>query len=256
MPNPNPTSPVRPLRLLSAALALALIFRPGAGHGHSLGTTAAESADRDLYGEGTPAEFAKRDDVQKEIDPEHFDAALLSAAIFHRTNAVRAEHELPALEYSTQAAKAAQAHSEAMANGDYLSHGTPKKKKNLSPYERLHNEGLQPQFSAENIAFSFLLKYESGKPFFTREENGKTLYSYEPEGEPLQSNTYLSFASSIVQQWMDSPPHRKNLLSKEPTQLGVGAALSTTKSGFDQIYSTQDFLAPFSPGVIPASTVK
>lgn len=203
--------------------------------------------EANLYGGVAPAEFAKRDDVQQPIDPQKFDAKLLSAAIFHRTNAVRVEHDLRALTYNAKAADAAQKHSEAIANGDYLSHGTPNKKKNLTPYERLKNEGLNPHFSAENIAFNFLLRYQSGKPFFTREENGKTVYSYEPDGKAFQPHTYASFAADIVQQWLDSPPHRKNLLSKEPTQLGVGAALSAAANGFDEIYSDQDFFAPF-PG--------
>ncbi len=209
----------------------------------------AESAapERGLYGDVTPADFAGRDDVRQAINPEHFDVELLSASIFHRTNAVRAEHELPTLAHNAKAALAAQQHSEAMAKGEYLSHGTPKRKKNLTPFERLQNQGLQPQFSAENIAFNFLLQYQPGKPFFTREENGNTVFSYEPEGKPLQPHTYASFAQDIVQQWMDSPPHRENLLSAEPTQLGVGAALAHSPNGFDQIFSTQDFFAPVLP---------
>lgn len=198
-----------------------------------------------LYGDVSPAEFARREDVQKQIDRQKFDAALLAAAIFHRTNAVRAEHDLPPVAHDAKAAVAAQKHSEAMANGDYLSHGTPNKKKNLTPYDRLQNEGLNPQYSSENIAFNFLRQYESGKPFFTREKDGETIYSYEPEGEPIELRSYAGFAEEIVKQWMDSPPHRKNMLAAEPTRLGVGAALSMSKSGFDQIYATQDFFAPF-----------
>lgn len=203
--------------------------------------------DAPLYGEIEPAEFPQRVDAQRPIARERFDAKLLSAAIFHRTNVVRAAHDLPALTYNAKAAAAAQQHAEAMAKGDYLSHGTPNRKKNLSPYDRLKIEGLEPQFSAENIAFSFLLRYQSGKPFFTREKNGETVFSYEPDGPPLPPHTYASFAEHMVQEWMDSPPHRKNLLAKEPSQLGVGTALAPAASGFDQIYGVQDFYAPFPP---------
>lgn len=203
--------------------------------------------DRNLYDQVTAAEFAKRDDARQPINPQKFDGKLLSAAIFHRTNAVRLEHGLPSVTWNAQAAEAARKHSEAMARGDYLSHGTPDQKRNLSPYERLQNEDLKPRFASENIAFNFLLRYQSGKPFFTREENGNTVFSYEPDGEALSPHTYVSFAEDIVRQWMDSPPHRKNLLSKEPTGLGVGAALAPAASGFDQIYCDQDFIALFLP---------
>lgn len=197
-----------------------------------------------FYENVTAAGFAAREAVQKAIDSEHFDAPLLAAAIFYQTNAVRAKHALAALAYNAQAETAAQKHTDAMAKGNFLSHGSPDPKKSTTPYERLKNEGLQPRFAAENVAFSFRLRYESGKPFFVREADGRRVYLYEPDGPPLQPYTYQSFAESIVQQWMDSPPHRKNLLSPEPTQIGVGAALAPNKNGFDQIYSTQNFLAP------------
>jgi len=231
--------------LVSLSLGCGAVFLWSAQFSFSEDAQPAATPVKDLYGEVTPAEFAKRDDVQQPIDPQNFNAKLLSAAIFHRTNAVRVQHDLPALTYSAKAAVAAQKHSEAMATGGYLSHETPNKKKNLSPYERLQNQGLMPQFTAENIAYNFLLRYQSGKPFFTREKNGKTLYSYAPDGKALQPHTYGSFAADIVQQWMDSPPHRKNLVSAEPTQLGVGAALSAAADGLEKIYSVQDLHAPF-----------
>jgi len=234
-----------PRSLVSRSLRCGAAFLLTAQFAFSKDAEPAAAPEKPLYGDVTPAEFAKRDDVQQPIDPQNFNAKLLSATIFHRTNVVRVEHDLPALTCNAKAADAAQKHSEAMAKGDYLSHGTPNQKKNLSPYERLLNEGLKPHFSAENIAFNFLLRYQSGKPFFTRDENGTTVYSYEPDGKAFQPHTYASFAADIVQQWMDSPPHRKNLLSAQPTQLGVGAALSPAANGFDEIYSDQDFYAPF-----------
>lgn len=238
---PTPHRPSLLLATVTALLAL-LQFAPAQTPAESSSTGKAD----ELYDNVTPAAFAGREDVRQAIDPENFDADLISAAIFHRTNAVRMEQGLKQLEYSAQAAKAARQHSKAMARGDYLSHGTPNRKMNLSPYERLQKQGLTPQFSAENIAFEFLLRYQSGKPFFTRQVKGETVFSYEPEGKPLQAHSYASFAHDIVEQWMKSAPHRKNLLSTEPTDLGVGAALSPRKGAFDQIYSVQDFLAPMS----------
>lgn len=199
---------------------------------------------RNFYGEVTPDEFAELDAARQPIEADTFDAGLLAAAIFHRTNAVRAEHDLPSLTHQSAVATAAQQHAERMASGDFLSHGTPNQETNLTPYDRLRNQGLQPQFSAENIAFSFRLNYESGKPFHMRRQAGETVYSYTPGGEPLQPHSYISFAEDVVKQWMNSPHHRENLLSAGPTHLGTGCALSRAENGFDQIYCVQDFYKP------------
>ncbi len=204
----------------------------------------------DLSGGITPRQFARRADVRQAIDPRRFDARLLSAAIFHRTNMVRSAHHLKTLTYNARVACAAQSHAEIMARRHYLSHGTLREGKILAPYERLRNAGLRPHFSAENIAYKFLLHYQSGRPVFMREENGETVYSYERGGKPLERHTYIGFARDVVQQWMDSPRHRENLLSKEATQLGVGCALSAAQNGLHRIFCDQDFFAPFPPAAL------
>jgi uncharacterized protein YkwD len=200
-----------------------------------------------FFGETTPRQFAEREELQAPIEPRHFNAPLLSAAMFYRTNSVRSQHHLKPLIYNALVADAAQRHAERMARKEYLSHGASLKEKILTPYERLRNAGLRPHFSAETIAFKFRLRYQSGKPVYAREENGETVYSYEPGGKPLQPYTYAEFARAVVQQWMDSPGHRKVLLSKEAAQLGVGCALSPSRNGIDRIFCDQDFFAPFPP---------
>ena len=135
-------------------------------------------------------------------------------------------------------------HATAMAKHNTLSHGTPWTSPSTTAYERLQAEGLRPRFSAENIAFNFLLRYESGKPFYQREEGGRTVYSYEPNGPALQPHTALSFAESILTQWMNSPGHRKNIVAPESEFLGVGCALAKDDQGFETIFGDQDFFAP------------
>jgi uncharacterized protein YkwD len=169
---------------------------------------------------------------------------LIAAAIFHETNMRRGEQKLSALAFDKKARAAALQQAQAMAKANTLTHSTPNATRNITPYDRLVAEGLQPRFSAENIAFHFALRYDPGKPFYTREENGQTLYSYEPGGEPLKPHTYVSFAEAILTQWMNSPAHRKNIVAPEPEFLGVGCALSKDAKGFATVYATQDFFAP------------
>lgn len=240
---------VRLFPCLSACLAVIAVLCSHVAAAELANRSENENDTDRLYNDITPAQFAKREDIQEAIDPRHFKSGLLAAAIFHRTNAVRLERNLPTLRYNRKVADAAQKHAEAMARGKNLSHRAPGKETTLSPYARLEKEGLQPQYSAENIAFNFVLRYEGSKPVFVREaRDGRIVYSYEPQGKALEPQTYAGFARAIVQQWIDSPPHRKTLFSRKPTQLGVGCALSSSAGELDKIYCDQHFFAPVPRG--------
>lgn len=178
------------------------------------------------------------------LDPGDFAPRPLARAIFEETNHVRQQHDLGALKWNSAAADAAQTQAEALAAADVLTHGSPKPDKRSTPLSRLTDQGLDPEFVAENAAFNFLLRYRAGKPFYTRSEDGESVRTYTPGGEPIEPHTPESFAKAIVEQWMNSPEHRKNLLSPEPTQIGIGCALSRHANSLDTIYAVQDFLRP------------
>lgn len=211
-----------------------------------------EPAEREkLYRNHTAEEFQKLPEANKKIDTDTFNEELLSAAIYHETNVRRAKHDLPKLDYHPRVDDAAEKHAKQMAEGNYLSHGTPKQPKSTTPYERLKQQGLNPRFSAENVAYNFVLQYDSGRPFYQREEDGKTVYSYKPGGTPIPHHTYVGFARTILDQWMNSPGHRKNILATEPSALGVGCALSTDEKKMKVIYCDQDFFSPLPEGAVP-----
>jgi uncharacterized protein YkwD len=88
------------------------------------------------------------------------------------------------------------------------------------------------------------LRYESGKAFYKRESGGKTVYSYRPEGGVIPPHTYESFARALVESWMNSAGHRKNILLKEAEYLGVSCMGAAAESGMPVFYCTQVFLAP------------
>jgi uncharacterized protein YkwD len=180
------------------------------------------------------------------IDPRKFDDAALSDAIFRETNRRRAEKGLPALlpEPSGALRKAAQRHSDAMAKTGELTHNSPGKSKTVTPIERLLKVKLDPVFAAENIGFDFLVRYESGRRFYLRPGKEGLRFSYEPKGPFLPNHTYQSFAELIVNEWMNSPRHRDNLLDKRAKFLGTGAALRKVEGNMDRVYATQEFYTP------------
>jgi uncharacterized protein YkwD len=58
-------------------------------------------------------------------------------------------------------------------------------------------------------------------------------------------HTYASFAARVVDDWMNSPPHRANLVNPELTSLGCAARTCLSWRGRqEQIYAVQVFFTP------------
>ncbi|WP_338079530.1 CAP domain-containing protein [Aquibacillus halophilus] len=101
------------------------------------------------------------------------------------TNEARQQNGLPSLSPDIELTKVAQAKSEDMETNNYFSHTSPTYG---SPFDMLAQFGIDYMTAAENIA--------SGQ----------------------QS------AEAVVEMWLNSPGHRKNILNESVTHIGVGHA--------------------------------
>ena len=118
--------------------------------------------------------------------------------VLELVNVERAKHGLSALTWDSSLAKVAEAHSLDMANNNFFSHTNLK---GQSPFDRIKAFGISYSYAAENIA--------AGQ---------KT-----PE--------------SVMNSWMNSEGHRKNILNANLKRLGVGYV----KGGSYGTYWTQVF---------------
>ncbi len=189
-------------------------------------------------------EFRELPEVSKPIDFSDIDRDLLSAAVFHETNRRRADHDLPALGFNPALREAARMQSRGMRREHMISHMHPDEEKRTLR-DRLDETGANGRFFAENVAMVFGIQYESGEPFYSRIEDGETILSKKPDGPPIPPHTYLSFAENLLDSWMDSPGHRKNILATEPEQLGASCLHERMEDGMDRFFCTQVFFAPF-----------
>ncbi len=123
------------------------------------------------------------------------------AAVVTATNAERAKHRLPPLTADARLAAAAQAHSADMVARGFFAHEDPGGR---GPSDRVLAAGYRYSVVAENIA----------------------------AGQRT--------AAEVVEGWMNSPGHRKNILRREVTQIGVGTAIG----GSFGIHWTQVFGTP------------
>jgi len=174
------------------------------------------------------------------LDFDTIDLPRLNALLFYMTNEIRAKHKLPVLEYAKELEDAASMHSRDMVMKDFFSHDNPFDREKKTPNDRALVTGIKNPFIAENIAEEFGLQYKSGSNVVVL---GKGRFSYEPEENLIPPKTYLMLAVSLLERWMNSPEHRKNILSPDALQIGCGTYFFTDSQFNDMptFMATQNF---------------
>jgi uncharacterized protein YkwD len=186
-------------------------------------------------------DFLKIKKVNELIDFSTINYPLLHAAIFYETNQERKKAGVPLLLFHQSLEAAAYGHALDMRTYNFFSHtSVVSGKENLGDRARL--AGFNWTRIGENIAISFGINYEAGTPVYNPNQNGG-YFSYEYKGDPILPHTYLTFAKAIVNQWMNSPGHKANMLNANYSYLGIGAAHYKNSSFYmmDNFYGVQVF---------------
>ena len=192
-----------------------------------------------------PAEkFFALEKTGNSIDPDRLDQAVLTAAILHETNRRRYQAGRKRLDHHSKLDEAARRHAVSMTEKDYISHTNPYDPEHRSPQDRAVRAGFEPAFIAENIATHFGIRYQPGKKVYglpAPQDNG---LSYQPDGPPIPMHTYGSFAASLLDQWMNSPEHRRNILAEHPEFFGAGCSVQPENLGMHRFYCVHLFGTP------------
>jgi uncharacterized protein YkwD len=122
-------------------------------------------------------------------------------AILDLTNKARTKEKLPPLKANETLCKVARAHSANMARQGKMEHVLD----NKNPAQRIKAAGYRHSYAGENVAAG----------------NGWSL-------------------EDVFQVWMDSEAHRKNILTKEFKEIGIGIA----RDDQNKLYYTQVFATP------------
>ena len=179
----------------------------------------AQGFTREDYDSHNYETFAKLPAVNAVLEDDTLDMTLLNAAIFFETNRQRVLQGLKEFKHSPALEKAAYEHSLDMVKYNFFSHTSPVRGKN-SMVQRLALVGISNAFSAENIADNYSMNHPAGVSYSI----GSDGYYY--QGKKITNRTYLQMAQVFVTQWMNSPGHRRNILSPSTIYLGCGAAPS------------------------------
>jgi len=119
---------------------------------------------------------------------------LINAAVYFVSNEARVEHGVKPLAYQENLEIMAWHHSQSMGKDDFFDHSNPKRKKRARVTQRADLAGIKNPRVSENITAI-----------------GGVLFA-----------TYLDLADAIVDNWINSPPHRQTLYSEDALELGCG----------------------------------
>jgi uncharacterized protein YkwD len=184
--------------------------------------------------------FRKQAANNEVIDFSHIDFERIELLIFHLTNEVRLKNNLKPLEYSEELAKTARMHAFDMVSGNFFDHINNRSSKRRTPDDRARLNKISNPHINENIIEGYALQYKALDKVFVR---GKGEFSITEKGPLIRPHTYLTFCEDQIDKWMNSPGHRKNILSKDALQLGCGAAffLTTEFNDMPTFYIVQNF---------------
>ncbi len=167
--------------------------------------------------------------VQRPLDHKrkpHIGIVSLEKKIHALVNRERQKHGLSPLAFDHALVLIARKHSRDMANRKYFDHISPEGRDFSFRYRKAGyscaiKEGNIIYYGAENIALNNL--YDS-----VTTVNGEAFYDWNSEDR---------IAGTTVEGWMKSPGHRKNILTPEWRNEGIGIVISPD----DKVYITQNF---------------
>ena len=157
-----------------------------------------------------------------DFDKPDFDA--LATAMELMTNEVRVQNGLRPLDTHPVLRRASARYAQKMVKEEFLAHEDPNSPKLRTPEQRVAAAGGKNAAAAENIADVPAFRVESGEPFYVIDAENYVI-AREPGGPPIEPHTYASYAATVVEGWMNSPGHRRNLLADDALEQGIGAQM-------------------------------
>jgi uncharacterized protein YkwD len=179
--------------------------------------------------------------LDKCVEGAFINLDLLNAAIFHLTNVERFKADLISFDFYKPLYLSASIHSECMIKYDFFDHINKQERQWRTPSDRILYFESSYISLAENIVENNMLDYK-GDLFSYRlgfDQNGNSIY-FDVDGNEILYSTYRSLANRLVTQWINSKPHRENILNGGYRLLACSCAIDEKKNPI-VIRCTQNF---------------
>lgn len=198
--------------------------------------------------------FRRIADLNLRLTGVSINEELLNAAIFWQTNIERQRYGLPLFQYHPKLGQMATSHSYQMRQHSFFDHENPYESQYRTLTDRLESV-KNDSFHGFNCWGENIADYPTiaaGQKITITSFLGKR-HLYGENGKEVLPCSYMEMAQYVVEGWMNSPGHRKNILNHEYLYLGCGcAAYSQNSNGFQFVYIklTQNFGGtPFVPSL-------
>jgi len=170
----------------------------------------------------------------KGIDQNLLDAAVRTEVNFHRCRAGMRNLGNAGQRLSGQS----KVHSQWMAKHRKLSHKSNVRGSNTLT-NRLKTAGVKFRAGAENIGM--VSRYQIDNQRFRIVNAGACQFANN-KGQALPAHSYASLARHIVNMWMNSPGHRKNILNRKVTHVSTAVAFDPKSNYCGKFWLTQAFV--------------
>ena len=168
------------------------------------------------------------------IDQGLFDRAVRSEVNFHRCRAGLP----PMIAASARLSTVALGHSRWMASTHTLSHRSGRPGKSTVS-QRIKASGIAHRVGAENLGM--VHRYQIDNRRF-RILDARTCRFQGQGGTPLPAHSYASLARHVVQLWLDSPGHRRNVLHRNLRRVSTAVAFDPKAAHCGRYWITQNFV--------------
>ncbi len=177
--------------------------------------------------------------TQNVVPTGNINQTLLNEAVRAEVNFHRCRAGLPAVASAgASLTKEAHGHSRWMAKRQKLSHkSTVRGRSTLM--QRFRATGLRFRTGSENIGMVHRYRIDSKRFQIVDASRCKFRLS---NGQPLPAHTYASLARQIVDLWMSSPGHRKNILDRQARKVSAGVAFDPKAKYCGRFWLTQNFI--------------
>lgn len=145
--------------------------------------------------------------------------------LYQSTNTVRKNNNLSMLSYSDNLSILPSLHSTPMKKFNFFSHSNRHNKDLKDLKDRFSFLNFNFSKVSENIADIPYLNTLNEKVFEIRKDENLISFYLKINGKQFNFHTIDSFSDFVVNAWMNSKGHTKNILDNEVTHLGCGAVL-------------------------------
>ncbi|MEC7986842.1 MAG: CAP domain-containing protein [Myxococcota bacterium] len=175
------------------------------------------------------------------IEPKQFNPDRLANVVCKESNAQRRRHGYTALNNNPILTEAARVYALELQKDLFFDHTHPTNENLREPKDRVYAVGGKNPNVSENIARITLIQVPLAQDNVVILDAKQYLFAHEQGGKPIPMHSYRSYGKAVVQAWLDSPGHRRNLLHKDANAIGCAHAIIDRSGGVPMVVSVQLF---------------